>query len=94
MGKNSYSKEFKEDAVQYVKTHGELSIAECARNLGVNPNTLHGWLSKDKKGLEIHRGQGNYASDKDKEIAHLKKELRDTRDALEILKKTIKIMGD
>ena len=33
------------------------------------------------------RGTGNYSSDEAKEIARLQRELRDTKDALEILKK-------
>lgn len=33
------------------------------------------------------QGSGNYASDDEKENAQLRKELRDTKDALEILKK-------
>lgn len=41
----------------------------------------------------IVRGSGNYASDEAKEIAKLKKELKDTKDALEVLKKVIGIMG-
>lgn len=39
----------------------------------------------------IVRGSGNYASDEAKEIAKLKKELKDTKDALEVLKKAIGI---
>ena len=35
----------------------------------------------------------NYSSDEAKEIAHLQRELRDTKDALEILKKAISILG-
>lgn len=35
---------------------------------------------------------GNYASDEAKEIARLKRELRDKDDALEILKKAIGIL--
>ncbi len=37
---------------------------------------------------------GNYASDEAKEIARLKRELRDTKDALEVLKKAIGILGN
>ena len=33
------------------------------------------------------RGSGNYASDEQKEIARLKRELRDAQDALDVLKK-------
>ena len=90
---NQYSNEFKEDAVNYVKDHPELSVATCAKNLGINVNTLHGWLHKVREGSEF-RGQGNYKSDKDKEIARLKRELRDATDALEILKKTLKIINE
>ena len=39
------------------------------------------------------RGSGNFASDEAKEIARLKKELKDTQDALEVLKKAIGILG-
>ena len=39
------------------------------------------------------RGSGNYSSDEAKEIARLQRELRDTKDALEILKKAISILG-
>ena len=87
----SYSPEFKADAVAYVRDHPEKSVAKSAADLGVNTNTLHGWLSKSRTGKELHRGSGNYASDEAKEIARLRKELRDTKDSLYILKKTIKI---
>lgn len=37
------------------------------------------------KGENAFRGSGNYSSDEAKEIARLKRELRDTQDALEVL---------
>ena len=39
------------------------------------------------------RGSGNYQSDDAKEIARLKRELRDAQDALDVLKKAISILG-
>ena len=39
------------------------------------------------------RGSGNYASNEQKEIARLKRELRDAQDALDVLKKVINILG-
>ena len=39
------------------------------------------------------RGSGNFSSDEAKEIARLRKELKDTQDALEVLKKAIGILG-
>ena len=38
-------------------------------------------------------GSGNYASDKDKEIAQLKRQLRDAKGAIEVLKKSIEILS-
>ena len=46
-----------------------------------------------QKGAVPTRGSGNYASDEAKEIARLQRELRDTKDALEVLKKAIGILG-
>ncbi len=45
------------------------------------------------RGEVVVRGSGNYESDEAKEIAHLKKELRDYKDAVEVLKKAIGILG-
>ena len=39
-----------------------------------------------------YRGSGNYASDEAKEIARLQRELRDAKDALNVLKKAISIL--
>ena len=39
------------------------------------------------------QGSGNFSSDESKEIARLRKELKDTQDALEVLKKAIGILG-
>ena len=41
----------------------------------------------------ISRGSGNFSSDEAKEIARLRKKLKDTQDALEVLKKAIGILG-
>lgn len=38
-------------------------------------------------------GSGNYESEEQKEITRLKRELRDTQDALDVLKKAIGILG-
>lgn len=38
-------------------------------------------------------GSGNYASEEEREIARLRRELRDAQDALDVLKKAISILG-
>ena len=90
---STYDNEFKEQAVAYVHNHPELSKRQCADQLGVNPNTLHTWLSKARKN-EAFRGSGNYQSEEAKELARLRRENQAYKDALNILKKTIKILGE
>ena len=89
-----HTKQFKEDALAYVHDHSDSSINACVRNLGINPSTLHRWVRTARDKGEVHRGSGNYKSDEAKENARLKKELRDTKDALEILKRAINILCD
>jgi transposase len=90
-----YSAEFKQDAVNYYFSSGK-SLTSVAKDLKLSTSTLNGWIkkAKDNDGNVNHRGSGNYASDAEKEIARLKKELRDSKDALEILKKAIGILND
>lgn len=91
---NQYSAEFKQDAVNYYFSSGK-SIKAAAEDLKISTSGLNNWIQNAKKneGLVNHRGSGNYSSDADKEIAKLKKELRDKEDALEILKKAIGILN-
>ena len=90
-----YSKQIKEDAVRYRKDHPELTVQKAAENLGISESALKNWMkaARENEGSVPTRGTGNYSSDEAKEIARLKRELRDTKDALEILKKAIGILG-
>ena len=67
----------------------------AAKNLGISLSTLARWQTqfRDNDGDIPTRGSGNYASDEQKEIARLKRELRDAQDALDVLKKAIGILG-
>ena len=90
-----HSKQFKLDAVNYRKEHPDLTQVECAKNLGIGLSTLCRWEKQfsDNDGDIPVRGSGNYESDEAKEIARLKRELRDAQDALDVLKKAISILG-
>lgn len=90
-----YDQQFKENAVQYRIDHPELTLTKAAENLGISDSALKTWMraAKENEGAVPTRGSGNYASDEAKEIARLQRELRDTKDALEILKKAIGILG-
>lgn len=88
-----HDKQFKLDAVRYCQDHNDLGVRGCAANLGIGYSTLAKWLKEFRESGDINvRGSGNYASDEQKEIARLRRELRDTKDALDVLKKAISIL--
>ena len=88
-----FNKQFKVDAVQYYHDHRDLGLIGCARNLGISQQTLSRWQKQLRDNGEMpYRGSGNYESDEAKEIARLKRELRDAKDAIDVLKKAISIL--
>lgn len=90
-----YDNQFKLDAVNYYLDHPELSVDDRVAYLGVPRASIAKWVRQFKdEGTVGGPGSGNYATDKDKEIARLKRELRDSKAANEILKKAIRILGD
>ena len=93
--KTQHTNQFKLDAVNYRKEHPDLTQVECAKNLGIGVSTLARQEAqfRDNEGDIPVRGSGNYESDEAKEIARLKRELRDAQDALDVLKKAISILG-
>ncbi|MFD1363154.1 transposase [Lentibacillus salinarum] len=93
--KRHFDAEFKQDAVNYYYTSGK-SLEKASADLKIGESTLGKWVSaaKNNNGTVQHRGSGNYSSDAEKEIARLKKELRDSQDALEILKKAMGILSN
>lgn len=92
--RRTFSQEFKDDAVAYVKRTGN-SVTSCAKELGVSQSLLSKWVKDfDETGKVNHRGTGNFQSDEAKENARLKKELRDAKDAIEVLKKAMGILSE
>ena len=75
--------------------HSDIALRKCAENLGISESALKKWIraAKEHEGSVPTRGSGNYASNEAKEIARLQREIRDTKDALEVLKKAIGILG-
>lgn len=61
-------------------------MRKCAENLGISKSAPSTWgkAYEDKEGNVPTRGRGNFESDEAKENARLRKELRDTQDALDI----------
>jgi transposase len=93
--KKTYTDEFKSGVVTYALEHPDETKVSIAKKFGIRDSLLHTWISaaKDSGGTINSRGSGNRSSDEAKEIARLKRELKDAQDALEVLKKAIGILG-
>jgi transposase len=93
--KKSFTDEFKEGVVKYAADHPDEPLTSVAKKFGVSDSTIHAWRRQfnANDGAINSRGSGNYSSEMEKENAKLKKELKDAKDALEVLKKAIRIVG-
>ena len=93
--KRTFTKDFKLDAIRYRNDHPELTLRQCASNLDIGESTLGKWINQKKDNPDdSFRGSGNYLSEEAKEAARLRKENKDLKDALEVLKKAISILND
>ncbi|QDR79532.1 Transposase [Sporomusa termitida] len=81
-----FSAEFKLQAVKRVEATGG-PVSKVAAELGINENTLHGWLKKYReKPNAPFPGSGKLSPD-DERLRKLERENRDLREENEILKK-------
>ena len=82
--KKIYSADFRESAVK-LALDADQPIAETARELGVNENTLHTWIKKYSRATE----DGNGRTDEHlyEELKRLKKENSRLREERDLLKK-------
>ena len=90
-----YDEEFKLDALKYRNDNPHLTVRAVARNLEISTPTFYNWqkAAKENNGDVLHRGSGNHESEEAKEIARLKRELKNSEDALMILKKAMGILA-
>jgi transposase len=87
-----YDREFKVNAVRLVTERGR-PVAEIARDLGINENMLWRWRKElAEEPDQAFPGKG-HLQDKDEEIRQLRKELADTREERDILKKVVAIFS-
>jgi len=95
MGKRSssnYSKEFKEDVVNYY-LENEFTQKEVAEKFEIKITTLKSWLqTKRNHQDEAFVGSGNLRSE-DAELKALKRELYDLKEENAILKKAMAIFS-
>ena len=83
--RRKYTNEFKEEAVKLVTDQG-YSLAEAARNLGINVNMLSRWKRELQGDGEIDTTPGNTAL-LQAELKRLRKENKRLKMEREILKK-------
>ena len=91
----TYTDEFKRDALRYLEEHPDIDKKVAASYLDIPYDTLYGWWKRDrreKRGMTEGNLNGPM-TEEEKELIRLRRELRDTKDALEVLKKAISILG-
>ena len=80
---NTYTSEFKESTVK-LALESDQPIAQTARDLGVNPNTIHTWINKYSKPKTAAARTDEHIYDENK---RLKKELARMTQERDLLKK-------
>jgi transposase len=82
---SSYSPQFKQDAVK-LAVESDLPVAQTARNLGVNPNSLYTWIAKyHQPESPISKGAGS--EHPHEELKRLRRENVQLKEERDILKK-------
>ena len=80
-----YDAEFREGAVRYVRETGK-SIAQCARDLGINEGTLGNWVAKQRK---RDGDGGELGEDERAELSRLRRENTELRMQRDVLKRSV-----
>jgi len=86
MKKPLYDEAYKKQTVQYIKESGK-PVAEVARELKINDNTLYGWIKKF--GCEPEIVENQVFKSEDHKLRELQKQIRDLQEENEILKKAM-----
>lgn len=84
--RNKYSQEFKTEAINMVLNE-EKSADDVGKMLKIHPSTIRKWIARYRKdGEDAFPGNGNQTP-AEKEIARLKKEIKELKQEKDILKK-------
>ena len=83
--RKAYTREYKIEAVR-MTTEGGVSVAQVARELGINENTLHNWRRQFRQ-WGAGPGATREALSQAEELQRLRKELARVREERDFLKK-------
>jgi len=87
-----FTREFKINAVQLV-TEKKMSVRKVADELNIHPNLLSGWKGKYMKdGEKAFKGRGRISPEQ-AELRKLRKELKNTKEERDILKKALAVFS-
>lgn len=81
-----YGRQFKEEAVRRVQD-SEFSLASVARDLGINENTLRGWVKDARDNPNPFPGSGKVSYENEDELTKLQRRNRELQEEIDILKK-------
>jgi transposase len=82
--RRTFDQEFRTGAVRIVRETGR-SIAQVARELGINEGTLANWVAADRKA----RGNGGLSTDERAELARLRRENAELAMERDVLKRSV-----
>ena len=83
-----FDPEFREGAVRIVRETGK-SIAQVARDLGINDGTLANWVKKDREARGEAAAGGQLSEDERAELARLRRENAELAMARDVLKRSV-----
>jgi len=83
--RKKYDREFREGAVRIVNETGK-SVAQVARDLGVNEGTLGNWVARDRQARE---GTEGLSRDDVEELKRLRAENAELRMERDVLKRSV-----
>jgi transposase len=90
--RRKFDREFKSEAVRLVIDEGR-PIATVARNLGIHGNLLHKWKKQYEEDPQYAFPGKGRLKEPDEEMRRLRKELADTKEERDILKKALAIFS-
>ncbi len=83
--RRKFDQDFKEGAVRLVRETGR-SIAQIAKDLGINPGTLANWVAVDR---QAKGGNGRLGEDERIELARLRWENAELAMERDVLKRSV-----
>ena len=89
MTRRRFTREYKLEAVAAAERAG--NVAQTARDLGIRAALIHRWKRELRD--DGHRAFPGNGAPRDEEVARLKRELRQAREEVAILKKAVGIVS-